>query len=84
MYADNYYFDICTPVVKGSQTGCPQIDGLPTLAEKFNDNADESLEQFINTQYTAQIRALHVRANGKTSDYGAPAFRIHQIIEDRE
>lgn len=80
--ADNYSFEFWAPVVSGWQRGGPLIDGLETLSREFENETDESLELIINQDYTARIDELREEAQGDTTDYGAPAFRFLQIIEN--
>lgn len=81
---DNYSFQFWAPVVKGGKKGGALIRGLDKLSEKFEEKTDENLELVINQDYTRRIDVLREKAEGDTSDYGAPAFRFLQIIENLE
>ncbi|MFC6721545.1 hypothetical protein [Halobacteriaceae bacterium SHR40] len=77
-----YVFQLWAPVVKGWQRGGDLIDGLDALQSKFEDETGEHLELIINQDYTAHIDELRAEAEGDTSDYGSPAFRFLQILEN--
>ncbi|WP_075936859.1 hypothetical protein [Halosegnis longus] len=77
-------FQFWAPVVTGGQTDGFLIQGLERLKTEFNSETSESLELIINQDYTERINALREKAEGDTSDYGAPAFRFLQILENLE
>lgn len=78
----NHTYQFWAPVVTGWKRGGDLIDGLDVLAEKFEKDTDEELEIIINQDYTGKIRDLQNEAEGDISDYGAPAFRFLQILEN--
>jgi len=58
------------------------LRGLEELADRFESETGEELELIINQDYTERIENLQTEAQGDTSDYGAPAFRFLQILEN--
>jgi len=62
--------------------GSGLIEGLEELADRFESETGEELELIINQDYTERIENLQTEAQGDTSDYGAPAFRFLQILEN--
>jgi len=82
--ADSYSFQFWAPKVTGGQNGGALINGLETLSTKFEEETDEELEVIINTGYTERIEQLQEEARDDTSDYGSPAFRFLQILENLE
>ncbi|GGM40087.1 hypothetical protein [Haloarcula argentinensis] len=82
--AESYSFQFWAPKVKGGKTDGPLIDGLEALSTKFEEETDEELEVIINRGYTERIEDLREEARGDTSDYGSPAFRFLQILENLE
>lgn len=77
-----YSFQFWAPVVSGWQRGGVLIEGLEALTERFEDETGEELELIINHDYTERIEQLRNEASGDISDYGAPAFRFLQILEN--
>jgi len=82
--ANEYSFQFWAPVVKGAKTRGPLIRGLDRLAVEFEAETDEPLELVTNDEYTDRIDELEDAAKGDTSDYGAPAFRFLQILQNLE
>jgi len=80
--ADEFAFEFWAPVVTGWSRGGALIDGLEVLSSRFESENDEQLEIIINQDYTTRIDKLKTKAQGDTSDYGAPAFRFLQILEN--
>ena len=80
--ADEYAFEFWAPVVTGWENGGDLIDGLHALSNRFESENDEPHEIIINQDYTARIDKLRNEAEGDTSDYGAPAFRFLQILQN--
>ncbi|AHG01156.1 hypothetical protein HALLA_18315 [Halostagnicola larsenii XH-48] len=80
--AEEYSYQLWAPVVSGWQKGGALISGLEALAEKFEDETGEELELVINQDYTTRIHELQDEAKGDISDYGAPAFRFLQILQN--
>lgn len=80
--AENYAFQFWAPAVTGWQRGGDLIDGLEGLAAEFEHEYGESLELIINQDYTKRIEELKEEAEGDTSAYGIPTFRLLQILEN--
>jgi hypothetical protein len=80
--ANSYSFEFWSPVVTGWNRGGALIDGLDALSTHFEDETEECLELVINREYTSRISELRDEAEGDTSDYGSPAFRFVQILEN--
>lgn len=80
--ADEYIFQFWSPVVSGWARGGVLIDGLRELASDFEQETSDELELVINQDYTERISELQDEARGDTSDYGSPAFRFIQILEN--
>lgn len=79
-----YSFQFWAPVVTGGQNRGYLIQGLERLQDEFETETGEQLELFINEEYTARIEELQDEAKGDTSNYGSPAFRFIQILENLE
>lgn len=82
--AADFSFQFWAPVVTGGKTNGLLIQGLERLETEFASETGESLELIINQDYTERINALREEARGDTSNYGAPAFRFLQILENLE
>jgi hypothetical protein len=80
--ADEYEFQFWSPVVTGWKKGGYLINGLKYLKAEFEEETDCELELVINQDYTDRIETLQKKARGDTSDYGSPAFRFLQILEN--
>ncbi|WP_336035942.1 hypothetical protein [Halobacterium yunchengense] len=80
--ADVYKFQFWSPVVTGWENGGYLIDGLEHLKAEFEEETGYELELVINQDYTDRITTLKEKARGDTSDYGSPAFRVLQILEN--
>jgi hypothetical protein len=80
--ADDHSYQFWAPVVTGWERGSGLINGLEELGNRFEDETGEELELIINQDYTERIQNLREKANGDTSDHGAPAFRFLQILEN--
>lgn len=80
--AASYSFQFWAPVVTGWQRGGALIDGLDALSANFEEEKGEELELIINEEYTSRVKELRDEAEGDTSDYGSPAFRFLQILEN--
>jgi len=80
--ADGHSYQFWAPVVTGWQHGSDLIRGLEALTERFEDETGEELELIINQDYAERIGKLRKKADGDISDYGAPAFRFLQILEN--
>lgn len=79
-----YSYQFWAPVVTGGQNRGFLIQGLERLEDEFESETGEDLELVINEEYTARIEELQEIARGDTSDYGSPAFRFIQILENLE
>lgn len=79
---EKYSFEFWAPVVKGGKTGGPLIKGLNRLSDEFEKETGEELNLFINKEYADRIQNLRNEAKGDISDYGSPAFRFLQILEN--
>lgn len=79
---DEYKFQFWSPVVAGWKNGGFLIDGLENLKAEFEEKTDCDLELVINQDYTDRIETLKKKARDDTSDYGSPAFRFLQILEN--
>lgn len=77
-----YEFQFWAPVVTGWQEGGALIQGLNALSDQFEDEPGHPLKLVINQDYTECINELREEAKGDTSDYGLPAFRMLQILEN--
>lgn len=80
--ADEYEFQFWAPVVTGWARGGDLIDGLNAVSDEFLAEYDHSIELVINQEYTERIETLEQKAQGDTSNYGSPAFRFLQILEN--
>lgn len=80
--ADEYEFQFWSPVVTGWKNGGYLIDGLEQLKSEFEESTDCELNLVTNQDYTDCIGTLQKKARGDTSDYGSPAFRVLQILEN--
>jgi len=80
--ADEYVFQFWSPVVSGWKRGGYLINGLQKLASDFEQETGCELELVINQDYTDRVNRLQDEAEGDTSDYGSPAFRFLQILEN--
>lgn len=80
--AESYSFQFWAPAVTGWKNGGALIDGLDALSAKFAEETGEDFELIINQDYTSRINELCEKAEGDTSDYGSPAFRFLQILEN--
>lgn len=80
--ADKYVFQFWSPVVSGWERGGYLIDGLNKLASDFEQETGCELRLIINQDYSDRITRLRDAAEGDTSDYGSPAFRFLQILEN--
>lgn len=78
----DYSFQFWAPVVTGGHNRGYLIQGLERLQNEFKSETDEQLELIINTNYTDRIDELQKKAKGDTSNYGSPAFRFIQILEN--
>lgn len=79
-----FSFQFWAPVVTGGKTRGYLIQGLERLQEEFEAETDEQMELIINEEYTDRIENLRKKAKGDTSNYGSPAFRFIQILENLE
>lgn len=79
-----YSFQFWAPVVTGGQNRGYLIQGLERLKDEFEAEVDENLNLVINETYTARIEELQEEAKDDTSNYGSPAFRFIQILENLE
>ena len=79
-----YTYQFWAPVVTGGQNRGDLILGLERLKEEFEAKTNEEFELVINDEYTARIEELQEIAKGDTSNYGSPAFRFIQILENLE
>lgn len=79
-----YSFQFWAPVVTGGQNRGYLIQGLERLEEEFESETGEQLELVINDEYSDRIDDLRDKARGDTSNYGSPAFRFIQILENLE
>lgn len=79
-----YSFQFWAPVVKGGQNRGQLIQGLERLEEEFESETGDQLELVINEEYSDRIEDLRDEARGDTSNYGSPAFRFIQILENLE
>jgi hypothetical protein len=70
--------------VKGGQNRGQLIQGLERLEEEFESETGDQLELVINDKYSDRIEDLRDEARGDTSNYGSPAFRFIQILENLE
>lgn len=77
-----YSFQFWAPAVTGGQNRGYLIQGLERLEEEFEAEVGEKLDLVINENYTARIEELQNEAKGDTSNYGSPAFRFIQILEN--
>lgn len=80
--SDQYVYQLWAPVVKGWQNGGDLIDGLNALADDFEEQTGYVLELVINQDYSARVDELREQAREDTSNYGTPAFRFLQILEN--
>ncbi|OYR38631.1 hypothetical protein [Halorubrum sp. Hd13] len=80
--ANSYSFQFWAPVVTGWDRGGALIDGLGRLSEEFEKETGEELEIIVNAEYASRMEDLRQKADGDTSDYGSPAFRFLQILEN--
>jgi hypothetical protein len=80
--AESYSFQFWAPKVTGGERGGALIDGLEALSSRFETETGEELEVIINSEYTERIEKLRGEAKDDTSDYGSPAFRFLQIMEN--
>lgn len=75
--ADEYVFQLWSPyLAEGYLT-----DGLEELSDEFEAEYGELIELVINETYTDRINELRSLAAEETKDYGEPAFRFLQILE---
>jgi len=82
-FADGKYsFEFWAPVVTGGQNRGFLIQGLERLETEFEAETGEQLELIINEDYSDRIGDLHDEARGDISNYGSPAFRFIQILEN--
>jgi hypothetical protein len=79
-----YSFEFWAPVVTGGQNRGFLIQGLERLKTEFEAETGEQLELIINEDYSDRIEDLQNEARGDTSNYGSPAFRFIQILENLE
>ncbi|OYR61719.1 hypothetical protein EXE51_15910 [Halorubrum sp. CGM5_25_10-8B] len=79
-----YSYQFWAPVVTGGQNRGYLIQGLERLEEEFESKTGEDFGLVINDEYTARIEELQEIARGDTSNYGSPAFRFIQILENLE
>lgn len=79
-----YSFQFWAPVVAGGHKRGYLIQGLDRLEDEFEAETNESLELVINEDYSIRIEDLQDEARGDTSNYGSPAFRFIQILENLE
>lgn len=77
-----YSFQFWAPAVTGGQNYGYLIQGLDRLEEEFEEATGEGLELVINERYTDRIEKLREEAKDDTSNYGSPAFRFIQILEN--
>ncbi len=75
--ADEYVFQLWAPYIKDGKL----TRGLDKLSADFKEKYDEPIELVINDSYTERIEELQSFAASKTKDYGEPAFRFLQILE---
>lgn len=80
----DFSFQFWAPVVTGGHTDGFLIQGLERLKAEFEAETGVGLELIINEDYTERIEKLREEARGDTSNYGAPAFRFLQILENLE
>lgn len=80
--AEEYSFQFWAPVVTGWQRGGALINGLSALATEFEEEKDQHIELIINQAYTDRVTQLRKEAKDDTSNYGSPAFRFLQILEN--
>lgn len=79
-----YSFQFWAPVVTGGQSHGYLIQGLEKLEDEFEAKTGEQLELVINEKYSDRIENLRDKARDDTSNYGSPAFRFLQILENLE
>lgn len=75
--ADEYVFQLWAPYMKDGKLTA----GLEKLATDFETERGEPIEFVINETYTERIDELRALAREETKDYGEPAFRFLQILE---
>lgn len=80
----NYNFEFWAPKVTGGKQRGALVRGLERLSDEFEDETGEELDIVINDKYAARFRKLRRMARNDTSDYGSPAFRFLQIVENLE
>ena len=79
---EGHSYQFWAPVVTGWERGSGLIDGLEELSNRFERETGKELELIINQDYTERIEILRTEAGNDTSDHGAPAFRMLQILEN--
>jgi len=79
--ADEYVFQLWSPVVPGNSEEEYLLGGLHALEADFEEETGMELELVINDRYSARIEALQERAGETEKDYGELGFRILQILE---
>lgn len=71
-------YQLWSPVVLDEEL----LEGLDELVEEFEDEYGVEIELIINDEYKNRVEELRIHADGDTKDYGEPAFRFFQIIEN--
>ncbi|WP_435360200.1 hypothetical protein [Haloarchaeobius sp. DFWS5] len=57
-------------------------DGLAKLASEFEDEYGREIELIVNDEYSDRIETLETKAAATTKDFGQPAFRYLQILNN--